>query len=58
MEVINSCVHFNGGCEHMCEHSSGGPRCSCHEGYRLKSDRKSCEVSHLILILENVENIP
>jgi len=43
MEVINSCASGNGGCEHLCHHSNIGITCSCHDGYTLKLDRKSCE---------------
>ena len=43
MEVIDSCANGNGGCEQVCHHSNDGTTCSCHDGYTLKPDRKSCE---------------
>ncbi|XP_017121419.1 matrilin-2-like [Drosophila elegans] len=36
------CELNNNGCDHMCLADKGG-ECSCREGYRLKSDGKSCE---------------
>lgn len=42
MEIVNSCENNNGGCSHHCQHSSGGPVCSCNHGYRLDSDLKTC----------------
>ena len=45
MEVIDNCANGNGGCEHVCRHSNVGTTCSCHDGYTLKLDRKSCEGS-------------
>ena len=41
--VTNPCVVSNGGCQMICRHSP--PRshaCSCLEGYKLKSDGRSC----------------
>lgn len=43
MEVVNSCVDSNGGCDQICKHSPKGPVCSCQHGYRLQSDGKTCE---------------
>jgi len=42
MEIVNSCENSNGGCSHHCQHSSGGPVCSCNHGYRLHEDLKTC----------------
>ncbi|XP_017121415.1 fibrillin-1 isoform X2 [Drosophila elegans] len=36
------CEPNSNGCDHMCLADKGG-ECSCREGYRLKSDGKSCE---------------
>ena len=54
MEVIDSCATNNGGCDHDCKHGVGGPICSCHKGYMLQADARTCEgefdkLSHLIL---------
>ena len=43
MEVIDSCATSNGGCDHICRHGVGGPVCSCHRGYQLQADGRSCE---------------
>jgi len=40
---IDSCAENNGGCHHDCRHSSSGPVCTCHHGFRLLTDQKSCE---------------
>lgn len=42
MEIVNSCENNNGGCSHHCQHSTGGPVCSCNQGYRLDDDLKTC----------------
>ncbi|KAL2296494.1 hypothetical protein Nmel_015813 [Mimus melanotis] len=42
MEIVNSCEANNGGCSHMCHHTSSGPVCTCNFGYRLEEDQKSC----------------
>ncbi|XP_060625647.2 growth arrest-specific protein 6 isoform X1 [Anolis sagrei] len=40
---INECSSQNGGCKHICYNKLGSYRCSCYNGYALKSDNKSCE---------------
>ncbi|KAI5645950.1 calcium-binding EGF domain-containing protein [Phthorimaea operculella] len=30
-------------CEHLCNDEDGKIRCSCNEGYRLKSDKRTCK---------------
>lgn len=42
MEIVNSCETNNGGCSHMCHHTSSGPVCTCNFGFRLEEDQKSC----------------
>ena len=42
MEVIKSCSAMNGGCMHLCEEDVGVIRCSCHAGYQLEADERSC----------------
>ena len=56
MEVIDSCATNNGGCDHDCKHGVGGPICSCHKGYMLQADGRTCEgefknlsPSHMVL---------
>ncbi|KAH6945545.1 hypothetical protein HPB50_008921 [Hyalomma asiaticum] len=40
---IKYCGTTNGGCAHLCRESPAGPLCSCQPGYRLNTDRKSCD---------------
>lgn len=42
MEIVNSCESGNGGCSHLCHHSSTGPICTCNSGYRLQDDHRTC----------------
>jgi hypothetical protein len=48
MEVIDQCAINNGGCDHYCQSTltSGLPGigivCSCHDGYHLQADRRTC----------------
>lgn len=42
MEIVNSCEADNGGCSHLCRHTSSGPVCSCNFGYQLDEDQKTC----------------
>ena len=49
MQVIDSCATKNGGCDHKCVHGVGGPVCSCHAGYQLQADGKTCQGKRIIL---------
>ena len=40
---IDECLTKNGDCDHKCHNYQGGRYCSCHTGYRLREDGKSCE---------------
>jgi len=48
MEIIDQCVVNNGDCDHYCQTTltgdviSIGVVCSCHHGYRLHLDGRSC----------------
>lgn len=42
MEIVNSCETNNGGCSHLCRHTSSGPVCACNLGYQLDEDQKTC----------------
>lgn len=37
-----TCNYGNGGCQHICEETDHGPRCSCHMKFALHSDGKTC----------------
>lgn len=43
-----TCNYGNGGCQHICEETDHGPKCSCHMKFVLHSDGKTCvgESSH------------
>ena len=42
---VDECRDSHGGCEHECVNSQGSYQCVCHEGYTLRSDRRTCEPS-------------
>ncbi|CAI8023734.1 Signal peptide, CUB and EGF-like domain-containing protein 1 [Geodia barretti] len=39
---INECATANGNCAQMCTNTPGSHTCSCHSGYRLNNDGRSC----------------
>lgn len=39
---IDECTIENGGCENFCTNSEGSYECSCHSGYALMPDLRSC----------------
>ncbi|XP_075251110.1 bone morphogenetic protein 1-like [Convolutriloba macropyga] len=41
----DECSVQNGGCQHTCTNTKGGFICSCHEGFILHEDNKSCKES-------------
>ena len=38
----DECAAVNGGCDHVCFNTNGSFACSCHLGYFLDSDGKTC----------------
>ena len=40
---INECAENSDGCEQMCTDTDGSFVCSCRDGFRLGSDRRSCD---------------
>nr|KAF6438964.1 signal peptide, CUB domain and EGF like domain containing 2 [Molossus molossus] len=41
-DCIMTCNHGNGGCQHSCEDTAEGPKCSCHPLYKMDVDERSC----------------
>lgn len=39
---IDECTIENGGCETFCTNSEGSYECSCHSGYALMPDLRTC----------------
>ena len=39
---INECSISNGGCEEICTNTNGSFICSCHQGYMLRGDKRTC----------------
>nr|AHB12420.1 vitellogenin receptor [Palaemon carinicauda] len=39
---FTNCQKYNGGCQHECHSTVDAVYCSCHRGYHLDSDGKSC----------------
>ena len=38
----DECLDSNGGCDHTCTNLEGGFECSCHMGYNLAADSRTC----------------
>ena len=43
LEDIDECQEDTDGCSQLCIDNDGSFTCSCNSGYRLKSDKKTCE---------------
>lgn len=43
LEDIDECQEDTDGCSQLCINNDGSFTCSCNSGYRLKSDKKTCE---------------
>lgn len=39
---INECDNNNGGCSDLCINREGTYECTCHHGYHLDWDRRTC----------------
>lgn len=48
---IDECTIENGGCETFCTNSEGSYECSCHSGYALMPDQRSCTGECLFILL-------
>lgn len=48
IKELDECELKDHGCEHNCINTLGGYQCSCHIGYELHSDKKTCESKHTI----------
>lgn len=47
---IDECTIENGGCETFCTNSEGSYECSCHSGYALMPDLRSCTGKKLYIL--------
>lgn len=43
IKELDECELKDHGCQHECTNTLGGYQCSCHIGYELHSDKKTCE---------------
>ena len=35
-------LQHNGGCQHVCNEQNGATHCTCHEGFQLEADERTC----------------
>lgn len=56
IKELDECELKDHGCEHNCINTLGGYQCSCHIGYELHSDKKTCE-SECDLKFQNIRSI-
>ena len=52
---VNECENNNGYCEHTCQNVYGSYWCTCSEGFKVDSNRKTCSgkvksQGHIIVI--------
>ena len=45
---IEECSESNGGCQQLCTELEGGFQCSCHDGFVLTYDNRTCSGNHSI----------
>lgn len=48
IKELDECELKDHGCQHECTNTLGGYQCSCHIGYELHSDKKTCESTESI----------
>lgn len=46
---IDECVSGSHNCEQICMNNNGSFECSCNDGFKLSTDRKSCVGKQSIL---------
>lgn len=49
---IDECTIENGGCETFCTNSEGSYECSCHSGYALMPDLRTCTGKKLLFFID------
>lgn len=47
IKELDECELKDHGCQHNCINTLGGYQCSCHIGYELHSDKKTCESKYI-----------
>ena len=40
---INECMDHNGHCQHICTDLTFGYKCSCHAGFTLAENKRTCD---------------
>lgn len=50
IKELDECELKDHGCEHNCINTLGGYQCSCHIGYELHSDKKTCESNNFCFV--------
>ena len=48
---VDECESDKGGCQHKCLNTDGSFRCECQEGFKLQTDKKTCEVNNGKMLL-------
>ena len=48
--AVNECIVDSDGCEQMCTDTLTSYLCSCHDGYRLDTDKHNCNGTFFVSI--------
>ena len=46
---VNECQHSST-CHQICSNTAGSYRCSCYNGYQLRSDQHNCEGTKIVVL--------
>ncbi|XP_070571265.1 uncharacterized protein [Ptychodera flava] len=56
-EDIDECASYGSLCEHKCINTPGSFYCDCNNGYKLRSDRKSCQRSSVFVAVTQTKKV-